>query len=65
MRQVQEQLKEYKIAIAEDAFVRRVLKPGTGRFRQVTARRLVQDQIVPDELAQSKVTFLESFTNES
>lgn len=62
MTQVQEQLKGYKIAIADDSFVRRVLKKELKEFHKSPRGVLLQDK--PDELAQAEVTFLESFTNE-
>ncbi len=62
MRQVQEQLKAYKIAFAEDPFVRRVLKQELDDFRKSPRGVLLNDK--PDELAQAEVTFIESFTNE-
>ena len=61
MRQVQEQLKAYKIAFADDPFVRRVLKQDLEVFRRSPRGVLLKDK--PDELAQAEVTFIESFTN--
>ena len=61
MSQVQEQLKTYKIAFAEDPFVRRVLKQDLGDFRKSPRGVLLKDK--PEELAQAEVTFIESFTN--
>ncbi|MCA9184993.1 MAG: hypothetical protein KDA99_05215, partial [Planctomycetales bacterium] len=63
MRQVQEQLKAYKIAFADDHFVRRVLKQELEDFHKSPRGVLLNDN--PDELAKAEVTFLESFTNES
>ena len=62
MRQIQEQLKAYKIAFADDPFVRRVLKQELEDFRKSPRGVLLKDK--PDELAQAEVTFLESFTDE-
>jgi hypothetical protein len=63
MREVHGQLKKtYKIAFAEDPFARRVLKQELDDFRKSPRGVLLKDK--PDELAQTEVTFIESFTND-
>lgn len=63
MNEVQRQLKvTYKIAFAEDPFVRRVLKHELEDFHKSPRGVLLKDK--PSELAQSEVTFIESFTTD-
>jgi hypothetical protein len=62
MRQVREQLKAYKIAFADNPFVRRVLKQELEEFRKSPRGVLLSDN--PVELAKAEVAFIESFTNE-
>lgn len=63
MSEVQGQLKKtYKIAFADDAFARRVLKQELEDFHKSPRGVLLKDN--PGELAQAEVTFIESFTNE-
>jgi adenylate kinase family enzyme len=63
MRQVQEQLKSYNIAYADDVFVRRVLKTELEEFRKTPRGVLVKDR--PAELQQAEVAYLETITNDA
>jgi hypothetical protein len=63
MRQVQEQLKGYNIAFADDPFVRRVLKQELEDFRKSSRGVLLKDK--PEEFLYAEVAFIEEFTKDA
>lgn len=62
MRQVQDQLKGYKIAFADDPFVRRVLKQELEDFHKTPRGVALKGR--PDDLALAELAFIETFTSD-